>query len=473
MPKITPARPDAHPPHAESASEFGGGWCLPCYEVGSYVLAADPTLSLCVVHAQNGLSGQSTTGSSSTAMASGAHRRSRPPRGRAARPPDSRPPARPWVGRLTAARGRARGMAYGRRRAAARVAAGRYDPHPGWRHLVAPQYRVLLEQAEALGVVDELVDAQEWRSDKRAAWAAILRRLVCSMDWQTGLITAVTLARLGDAGARAPRTVSRVIAWARDAGLLVVVEHGASAEFLGTDHGRTPSYVLVAPLATTTPPPATAGGGPDPVSAQLSMVVDESGVLPVTYVGNQPLNGRRLEPAEPTPAGWPLYGVPQSAPDRTAATRCLFQRLGLDQRGVSRMPLWRARALLRPWWVAGACPAALLFAIDHHPDRPDHHRGDALRGARDPLRVLAARLRPWRNRLHELPAKLAGVPGDYQAQPSLRPAPSRAPRVALTPPGRSAAQIAAVATWEAHRAQLRAARAAAADRGATPDGPCQ
>ncbi|MBW0114475.1 hypothetical protein I4J48_04305, partial [Pseudonocardia sp. KRD-169] len=90
------------------------------------------------------------------------------------------------MGRLTAARGRARGMAYGRRRAAARVAAGRYDPHPGWRHLVAPQYRVLLEQAEALGVVDELVDAQEWRSDKRAAWAAILRRLVCSMDWQTG-----------------------------------------------------------------------------------------------------------------------------------------------------------------------------------------------------------------------------------------------------------------------------------------------
>ncbi|MDN5933168.1 MAG: hypothetical protein L0I24_19235 [Pseudonocardia sp.] len=137
------------------------------------------------------------------------------------------------------------------------------------------------------------------------------------------------------------------------------------------------------------------------------------------------------------------------------------------------MPLWRARALLRPWWVAGACPAALLFVIDHHPDRPDHHRGDALRGARDPLRVLAARLRPWRNRLHELPAKLAGVPGDYQAQPSLRRAPSRAPRVALAPPGRSAAQIAAVATWEAHRAQLRAARAAAADRGATSDGPCQ
>lgn len=365
-------------------------------------------------------------------------------------------------------------MAYGRRRAAVRVAAGRYDPHPGWRHLVAPQYRVLVDQAEALAVVDELFDAQEWRSDKRAAWAAILRRLVCSMDWQTGLITAVTSARLGDAGARAPRTVSRVIAWARDTGLLVVVEHGASAGFLGTDHGRTPTYVLVAPLVATAPPPAPIGDRPNPTdttSAQLSMVVDESGDLPVTYVGNQPLSGRRLEHGKPAPAGWPLYGVPQSAPERTAATRCLFQRLGLDQRGVSGVPLWRARALLRPWWGAGACPAALLFAIDRHPDRPDHHRGDALRGARDPLRVLAARLRPWQDRLHQLPPNLAGVPGDYQAQPSLRLAPPRPPRAAPTPLSRSTAQVAAIAAWEGHRAQLRAARAAAAHRSAPSDGP--
>ena len=478
MPKITPARPDAHPPHAESACEFGGGWCLPCYEAGFYVLAADPTLSRCVVHAQDGLSGpHSAVGAtSSTVTVSGAQRRSRPPRGRAARPPDTRPPVRPWVGRLTAARGRARGMAYGRRRAAARVTAGRYDPHPGWRHLLAPQYRVLVEQAEALAVVDDLVDAQEWRSDKRTAWAAILRRLVCSMDWQTGLITAVTLARLGDAGARAPRTVSRVIAWARDAGLLVVVEHGASAEFLGTDHGRTPTYVLVAPLVPTTPPPAPAGDRePDPTepaSAQLSMAVEESGDLPVTYVGNKPLNGRRLEPTQPAPAGWPVYGVPQTAPDRTAATRCLFQRLGLDQQGVSGVPLWRARALLRPWWAAGACPAALLHAIDHHPDRPDHHRGDALRGARDPLRVLAARLRPWRDRLRELPGTLAGIPGNYEAQPGLRPPTPPAPQTAPPPPGPSAGQVAAKAAWEAHRAQLRARRAAGTGPGAALRGRC-
>jgi len=102
---------------------------------------------------------------------------------------------------------------------------------------------------------------------------------------------------------------------------------------------------------------------------------------------------------------------------------------GLHTWQVSRVPLWRARALLRPWWDAGACPAALLHAIDHHPDNPDHHRGDALRGTRDPLRVLGARLRPWRGRLSELPARLAGIRGDYR--------PPRPPDSPTPPPQRS------------------------------------
>ena len=460
MPKITPARPDAHPPHAESEPEFGAGWCLPCYEAGCYSLPADPTLSLCVVHAHDSLSGpDSTAGPNAPAvLPSGPKRRSRTPRGRAARAPAGPPTHRPWMGRRTAAHTRARGMAYGRRRAAVRVTSGRYTPHPGWRHLIDSQHRVLTDQTEALAVIDKLVDDQEWRSDKRTAWAAILRQLVCSMDWTTGVITAVTLDRLGHAGARAPRTVSRVIAWAREASLLVVIEHGASAQFL-----HTASYVLVAPLVATTPPPAPAGAGPEPVdatSAQLSTVVDENGVLPVSHVGNKPLNGRRPGPAEPVPTGWPVYGVPQTAPDRTAATRCLFQRLGLDQRGVSGVPLWRARALLRPWWDAGACPAALLHAIDRHPDHPNHHRGDALRGARDPLRVLAARLRPWQNRLHELPTKLAGIPGNYRTSPRAPLASATAPNTTTVPPLRppTAAQRSAQAAVRDHLAQLWASR---------------
>lgn len=471
MPKITPARPDAHAPHAESlASVAGTGWCLPCYESDrSTVLAIDPTGSVCVVHAQTALSSSekepAVAGSQSPAAAtSGVQRRSRPPRGSAARPPAGRPRDRAPVLRLTAAHARARGMAYGRRRAAARVAGGRYTPHPGWRHLIAHTHRVLVDQAEALTVVERLVDDQDWRTDKRTAWTAILRQLVCSMDWTTGLISAVTLTRLGDAGHRAPRTVSRVIAWARDTGLLVVVEHGASAEFLGTDHGRTPTYVLVAAHAATPPLPTAVrpgGGSTNSTSAQLNGAVEENGDLPLSQVEYQPLNGRRLEPTTPVDEDWPIYGIPQSAPERTAATRRLFQRLGIDGRGVSGVPLWRARALLLPWWEAGACPAALLWAIDHHPDHPGHHRGDALRGTHDPLRVIGARLRPWQHRLHELPTTLTGQPGNYRTTTTTTPPPGRVlPRPTPTPPaaGRSPAQLAAIAAWEAHRAQLRGPR---------------
>lgn len=164
------------------------------------------------------------------------------------------------------------------------------------------------------------------------------------------------------------------------------------------------------------------------------MAVDESGDLPVSHVEIKPLNGRRLEQPKPAAADWPLYGVPQSAPERTAATRCLFQRLGLDPRGVSRVPLWRARALLRPWWDAGACPAALLHAIDHHPDHPTHHRGDLFRGIRDPLRVLGARLRPWQHRLGELPPELTGIPGDYRAAQAQRIARATRSRQSRRPP---------------------------------------
>jgi hypothetical protein len=466
VPKITPAHPDAHARHHTTTSDLVVGWCLPCYDAGDFVLAVSPASSLCVVHAQDALSGPESADTASeldgrSLSAAAAQRGSRLPRGRAARAPTGRPPRRARTTRRAAAcaeaRARARALAYGRRRAAVRVAAGRFAPHPGWRHLLAEQYRVLVDQAEALAVVDELVDAQEWRSDKRAAWSAILRQLVCSMDWTTGLITAVTLARLGDAGGRAPRTVSRVIAWARNVGLLVVVEHGASAEFLGTEHGRTPTYVLVA----TTPP---LGPSPEPPtdveayeSAQLTDAVDESGDLPVSHVKYQPLNGRRLEPPAPAGADWPIFGVPRSAPERTAATRCLLQRLGLGRGRVSGVPLWRARALLRPWWAAGACPAALLHAIDHHPDRPEHHRGDVFRGGRDPLRVLGARLRPWRGRLHELPASLAGLPGDYRAAQAARVL-TRSPVAPAPAPGRTPAHLAALAAWEAHRAQLRGGR---------------
>ena len=255
MPKITPALPDAHARHHIPDDQLAGGWCPSCYAEGAFTLSVDLDGHGCTVHRglDDGVPAADPLGIAAPLVGTGGPQdRSRAPRGRAARSPA--PPGRPRVRARTIRRAddrrSARAMAYGRRRAAARLARPGYTPHPAWRHLIAAEYRVLTDQAEALRIVQAAVDDQDWRADKRAAWLAILRQLVHAMDWDTGLVAACTAQRLGTAGARAPRTVSRVIAWAREVGLLVVVEHGASAEFLGTDYGRTPTYALVtdAPL---------------------------------------------------------------------------------------------------------------------------------------------------------------------------------------------------------------------------------
>lgn len=289
---------------------------------------------------------------------------------------------------------------YGRARAAARIERGSYEPHPGLENFLPPGR--LRDQDTALRVVDALIDAQTWRSDRRRAWRAILRRLVCSMDWSSGLVCAVRAEEFAAAGDRATRTVSRVIAWAVEAGFVVVAERAASAAFLSAAKGRTPTYALYLPA--------------DVVLPALTSVDVIDGDLPTVCVRtNKPLRGRRQLPTTQPEHKWPVFGVPQTPSDRTKATACLLKRLGLDRGGVSGVAVWRARAQLKRWWEAGACPAGLLFAVDHHPDRPDQHRGDAFRGARDPLRVLGYRLKPWTGRLHELPITEHGIPGDYTA----------------------------------------------------------
>jgi hypothetical protein len=324
---------------------------------------------------------------------------------------------------------RARARAQGRLRARRRVEDGRFQPHPGVQNFLPPGN--VRDQATALRIVEQLVAAQPWRSDRREAWLAILRQLVLGMDWESGLITAVTAVRLGTAGDRATRTVSRVISWAVAAGLVVVVEKAAAPEFLGSVHGRTPTYALYRPpgLPETAPVAEPDEGHPDESAAATTEAqVNTSsacspvqlGVLPSSAVEEKPLIGRRLERVAATSTSWPVYRVPQSASERTLAAKCLLRRLGLDGPGVSGGVLRHARMLLRVWWDAGACPAGLLWAIDHHPDRPDHHRGDALRGARDPVRVLGHRLRPWVGRLGELPPQYAGHRDDYVAAAAAR-----------------------------------------------------
>lgn len=426
------------------------GWCLPCYEAGAFTLALDSGRSECALHGGPN-NHQAAGGPVSVPTPQRLTTRSR---GRAGRKSiaSSRPVAFAHAARPTFRRSAAR--ARGRRRGAARVDAGTFQPHPGWRNFIDAGWRVLTDQAEALRIVESLVDAQDWRTDKRTSWLRILRQLVYSMDWSTGLVTAVTAGRLGEAGDRAGRTVSRVVAWARDIGLIVVVEHAASAEFLGSKRGRTPTYALVtnAPLPHSPTKPEAL----DDVNAQLTPLVDESGDLPTSCVYIKPLNDEQPTPAQQPTRSWLVFRIPESPDDRNLATQCLLQRLGLDRGGVCKVPLWRTRALLQPWWEAGASPAGLLYAIDHHPDPPQQHRGDALRGAHDPLRVLGYRLRPWRGRLTELPLTVTGIRGDYQTKPTTAPTPELPARSeADKPTARTEVRLAARAALDAHLRLLR------------------
>lgn len=420
------------------------GFCICCYEHGAFTLASGPTSDLCLLH-------QLPLGAQPPAGDFGIRRTAAPrraPRGRAARSTSgsSSGPGRPSRALPPTARARARGVT----RARARHARG-FTPHPGWRNFIDREWRVLTSQPEALGYIARLVDDEEWRSDKRASWSAILRRLVCHMDWDTGLITGLTTDRLGAAGGRAARTVSRVLAWARDRGLLVVVEAGASAEFLGTDTGRTPTYALVthSPLPQLTTPTDHAHEHP----AQTT--VDESGDLPTSYVSLKPLSGGRRSSLTKA-SKWHPYNVPDTPGARNRATLTLLTLLGLGGRQQGTIDIWRARSLLKPWWEAGATVAGLRHALEHHPDHPDRPRGPVTTGARDPLRVIGARLRPWQGRLGEIRAVQIGRMRASTGNGPTPPAPL-SPVLRDRPAGRGARMAAREALSE-HLRELREAR---------------
>lgn len=448
MSRIHPGPGANHHRHGVSSScpdpgrspAAGTGFCTLCYEHGAFTLASGPS-QLCLLH-------QLPLDEQPQADSFGIRGRTAPrrtPRGRAACHTSG--PGRASRALPPSARVRARGIA----RARARHDRG-FTPHPGWRNFIDHSYRVLTSQPEALEHLARLVDDEDWRVDKRRSWSAILRRLVCHMDWETGLITGLTARHLAAAGARAARTVSRVLAWAREIGLLVVVEAGASAEFLGTDTGRTPTYALV----THTPLPRLDGAQHDEepgIASAGQSPVEESGDLPTTPVSTKPLTGGRRTHLTSQPK-WHPYDVPDTPGARNAATLTLLSHLGLGGRKSGKIEIWRARALLKPWWDAGATVAGLLHALEYHPDRPDHRRGDLSSGARDPLRIIGARLRPWHGRLGEIRAVQIGR---MRAGTGAKPATKVEVALLDRPAGRGARRAAQEALSE-HLQQLREAR---------------
>lgn len=130
----------------------------------------------------------------------------------------------------------------------------------------------------------------------------------------------------------------------------------------------------------------------------------------------------------------------------------------LDRAGIRRVPAWKASAMLARWWRSDWSVAGLLYAIDHHPDRPGETRGDAIRGARNPLAVIEHRLAAWTGREHELPAAVQAVDPDERRRRAARLAkqsnePAQQPRCTVsTTVGRQQARELFASAQRARRA---------------------
>jgi hypothetical protein len=316
------------------------------------------------------------------------------------------------------ARRRAHELHRGRQRARDRVDRGTYGVHPGWRGRVPAELVVLTDQGQAIARAAQLVDAQLWSPRQRREWLAMLTAMAYRMDWDgqpdrpdrprhPGLVKGVTRDELAGMTGRSATTVSRLWAWSQDVGLLVRVEEGAPKQWLGSKHNRAAVFAFVAPRTAA--------------SAQVIEPVDNNGKHPQPCASNYPLRtAKRLNRTPPNPkpvSDWPLFAIPATPAEREAASQLLLARAGLDGRGVAS---WRVRGVLKQWWLGGACVAGLLWAVDHHPDQPEHSRGDAFRGAHDQVALLGHRLAPWRGRLHELPAAVTGHRGDYRSAQTQR-----------------------------------------------------
>lgn len=314
------------------------------------------------------------------------------------------------------------------------------------------------DQAAALGWVRDLVAAAGWRADRAGAARAILALLVRSMDWETGLVTALTTARMAETARRSTRTVSRVLAWAVEQGLLVQAEAPASAAFLGSTVGRTPTYAVYRPTALTPPASEPAqdqpGGGEDqpqdgpdgrgPVLRRdlptcgpggLGDLPRSSGYMSPSRAPGEP-HGRAAR-GHPRPDGrspadpdrscdprqhgtgaqastarreqpWPLYVIPAEPAERERALNRVLEQVGIAPGSITGRTRWTLRGLLRRWWDAGLAPAGVVHALGHHPDRPGQVRSTLTSGVRDLAAVAGARLRPWNGRLGELPDAVRG-----------------------------------------------------------------
>lgn len=106
----------------------------------------------------------------------------------------------------------------------------------------------LRQRPVALAMVERVLDDQDWRRDRAATWGSVLRFLAGALD-EDGIVAGISTAQIVAATGTTRRTLCRVIAWAVDAGLLLVVPQWTSPPFGQHGPSGIPMYVFTAGTA--------------------------------------------------------------------------------------------------------------------------------------------------------------------------------------------------------------------------------
>lgn len=349
------------------------GFCTPCALAGQFVPAL-PGRGTCPFHARQ------------------PQRAAEKPVERPATPTPSPAPVRPAVTR-TAGRARVSDTARPRRRRPIRSRRpdGRYlAPHTVAVICALPAgSRRAHDQAEALRALEAAPGLNLLRSDRQATIGAVWAALVRRSDWASRTVTTSWEVLCATSG-RSRATVARSLAWLREAGLLGVVETGATAAAIGSDRNRLPTYVLAVPVA-----PAPVDELETPPGGSTSVVPPIAGAREnsPTPVDNQARPDGHLATTKPTAAAgrrpsWPMSAAPGNRREQLEACEQLRWE-AVTLRPLSARML---RHILRPWLEAGWSPRDVLHALDHLPS------GEAWRYAGLPRAVAAwvrYRLAAW------------------------------------------------------------------------------
>lgn len=462
---------------ATAGSGPTAGWCAACYASGAYTQAITPVSMVCRTHAQNPAwrpserhqVGQVDSCEAGSLRSQGqSSRQVRQARRRSRRAATVEPARRSW-GELSAA---------GRRicQAEAERPTGWVVPEIARQRLMlatAPGMgrQVVSDPREILARFDACEDPYGWYRSRWWRTRAIIWALASLIDWEQHVIQATgariatvatevlaSWAASGQAveGRGAPsqirqhvvseRSTYDALAWLEEAGILVCLLRGVSAEGLQAEVGRAGIYAVLTPepespdeaatVETTSPatcndasitpisrPPSL--GGP---SSEYSFELD-GGFLFASGRGSvDSTDYERNDEATTSPQRqkkdslWDRR-VPRSTSARTKTVGQL--------RGVTgwQIPHGRLRGVLGMWFDAGWCARALMYALDATPDGVAHTMPIA--SARRPVAVLASRLKYWIAPETGLPMAppVAGVPAGYRAdrrrQPQVREAPGQ------------------------------------------------